>query len=69
MTDTKQLNEVIKRSKLKKNQVAKALNITRSSLWLKIVGKREFRASEITKLTILLNLTQKLRDDIFLKGG
>lgn len=68
MTDTKQLNEVIKRSKLKKNQVAKFLNITRSCLWLKINNKREFRASEITKLTVLLNLTQKQRDDIFLKG-
>ena len=66
MTNTKLLLEAIKRSGLKKEWISRQLNITATALHMKMTNKTEFKASEIIKLTKVLFLTKKQRDDIFL---
>ncbi len=66
MTNTKLLLEAIKRSGLKKEWISRQLNITTTALHMKMTNKTEFKASEIIKLTKVLFLTKKQRDDIFL---
>lgn len=45
--------------------IAIKLGISRESLYNKMNGVTEFKASEIVNLTKLLNLSKETRDDIF----
>ena len=66
MTNTKLLNDAIERSGLKREWIAKQINITRASLFSKINNENEFKASEVCKLSQILSLTNNERDIIFL---
>jgi hypothetical protein len=65
MTNTLELDIAIKRAGYNRAQVAKALNLTMTTLFNKIHNKVEFKASEIAKLKALLNLSNEQRDLIF----
>lgn len=66
MTDTKLLMKAIERSGLKREAIANKLGITRAALQKKTSGENEFKASEVVKLTGILQLSTKERDLIFL---
>lgn len=57
MTNTKKLNEVIKKSGLKKKYIAEQLGRTPNALALKIDGTNEFTCGEVSKLCRILNIT------------
>ena len=59
------LDSAIYESGLKLEAVANKMGINRVSLWNKIQGRTEFKASEITSLAKILNLSAEQRDDIF----
>lgn len=59
------LDNVIYESGLKLEAIARKMEINRVSLWNKIQGRTEFKASEITSLSKILNLSAEQRDDIF----
>lgn len=59
------LDSAIYESGLKLEAVASKMGINRVSLWNKIQGRTEFKASEITSLAKILNLSAEQRDDIF----
>ena len=59
------LDKVIYESGLKLEAIARKMEINRVSLWNKIQGRTEFKASEITSLAKILNLSAEQRDDIF----
>ena len=66
MTDTKKLREAIKDSGLKRSEILKRSGIKAySTLRDKVDNKREFTASEITKLCEILNLSTDQREAIF----
>lgn len=65
MLNTQLLNEIIIKSGYKKNYIAQKLNLTAYGLALKIAGENEFKASEIYKISELLNLSNQERDLIF----
>lgn len=56
MTDTKKLNDRIKRSGLKKSHIAQKIGIADSSLSRKIANRADFKASEIDALCGLLGI-------------
>lgn len=66
MTNTKMLNEAILETGFKKEWIAKRMGITRASLSEKINNKREFKASEVVKLSKILSLPNEKREIIFL---
>lgn len=70
MIDTISFQNAVKDSGLKYGYIAKNLGVSTMTLYRKIhdggKGKYEFKASEIVKLTELLNLTKAERDRIFL---
>lgn len=57
MTDTKKLQECIKKSGLKQKYIASCLGLTSYGFALKRDNKNEFTASEIDSLCTLLNIT------------
>ena len=59
------LDNAIYESGLKLEAIARKMEINRVSLWNKIQGRTEFKASEITSLSKILNLSAEQRDDIF----
>lgn len=65
MTNTELLNEVIKKSGLKREWIAEQLGITRAALSLKIKNKNDFKAVEVDRLSKILALPNKQRDAIF----
>jgi len=65
MTNTLELDYAIKRAGLDREKVAKILGISITTLFNKLHNKVEFKASEITKLQSLLNLSKEQRDMIF----
>ncbi len=65
MTRTRELEAEIKRAGIKKKDLAKELNISEMGLYRKILNKTEFKASEIVKLSKILNLPNDRRDYIF----
>lgn len=68
MTDTEKLLEIIDSSGLKYKYIAEKLGISYFSLNKKIKNITEFKASEVTKLCRLLNITSlEEKEDIFLK--
>ena len=66
MTNTELLNEVIKKSGLKREWIAEQLGITRVALAQKINNESEFKISEVRKITKVLALSNHQRDIIFL---
>ena len=65
MTNTTLLNEYIDKSGYKRAFVAKALGITAYGFALKINNKSEFKASEMTILCELLNISAEDKEAIF----
>ena len=66
MTNTRLLLKAIDDSGLKREAIASKLNISRVALQKKIINETEFKASEVSKLTKILELTTEKRDLIFL---
>ena len=56
MTNTLKLRALLIENNLTNEDVAKQLGISKQSFSMKINNKREFKASEINKLSLLLNL-------------
>lgn len=65
MTNSEQLERAIKKRGLKKNYIAKQLGVSAYGLFLKINNENEFKASEIQKLSFLLNLSLEEKEQIF----
>lgn len=61
MTNTEELEMIIKESGLKKSYIAKAINLSRQGFKNKCENKSEFTSTEIASLCELLNIT-KLTD-------
>ena len=60
------LLHVIKDSNLTKSEIAEQLGLTRQGLYNKLNGEKEFKASEIRKLSKILNLKDEDKNRIFL---
>lgn len=65
MTDTDMLNEKIAQRGVKKRYVAKALNISETSLRNKIYNRQDFRQGEIVAICETLGLSAAERNKIF----
>ena len=65
MTDTKLLRETIDSSGMSITFISNEIGISREALYKKISNTTEFKASEITKLSKILNLSNRARDEIF----
>lgn len=59
------LAEKIEANEMSKSDIAEALGLTRQGFYNKINGKREFKGSEIKKLSNLLNLSETEKNAIF----
>lgn len=66
MTNTEMLKQAIQDSGMKIIAIADKTGINRGRLY-KILGGADCTASEIVKIGEVLRLTQKQRDDIFLR--
>lgn len=60
------LNNKINSCKLSIKEIAESLGLTRQGFYNKLNGKREFKGSEIKKLSSLLNLSPQEKESIFL---
>lgn len=65
MVNTRLLEETIRNSGMTMVAVAEKSGILRETLYNKLRGTSEFKASEITNLSKVLRLSTKERDDIF----
>ena len=65
MTNTEVLREEITNSGITITAIAKKLGITREGFYKKLNNETEFKASEISAMQRILNLSNKKRDDIF----
>lgn len=65
MTDTVQLKKAIKDSGMTIVAIAEKTGILRETLYNKINGESEFKASEISALSKVLQLSNEMRDAIF----
>ncbi len=65
MTDTIKLKQAIKDSGMTIVAIAEKAGILRETLYNKINGESEFKASEISALSKVLNLSNEERDAIF----
>ena len=65
MTNTEVLSEEITNSGITITAIAKKLGITREGFYKKLNNETEFKASEISAIQRILNLSNKKRDDIF----
>ena len=69
MTNTYLLEDLIKKSGLKKQYLAKGLGLTPESFSRKVQGKNEFKVSEMQVLCDLLGIDDwNLRERVFLNG-
>lgn len=59
------LNNRIDEIKIPITTIAKRIGISRQSLYLKIKGEREFKASEVSKLCDILRLTDEEKTLVF----
>ena len=66
MTDTIALEHKILSAKVSKRELAKTLNISETCFFSKLKNKREFKASEISKLHAVLGLSAAETVSIFL---
>lgn len=62
------LKKIIREKGLKVLWVAKQLGLSREGLYKKLSGEREFKASEIYKLGVILSLSAQEVQDIFFKN-
>lgn len=67
MTNTQALGHKILSANVTKRDLAKLLNISETSLYQKLNNKREFKASEISKLKTALGLSVAETVSIFLQ--
>ena len=65
MTDVQALKECIDDSGIPVAEVARRAGILRETLYNRLQGKGEFKASEIVALTNVLRMTKAQRDRIF----
>ena len=65
MTDTTRLSEAISESGITIVAIARKIGISREGLYKKINNETEFKASEISALKRILQLTNAERDEIF----
>lgn len=65
MTDSKELNKEIEESGITITAIAKKIGITREGFYKKLNNETEFKASEISALQRILNLSNEKRDEIF----
>lgn len=59
------LTNIIGERGFTKNEIAEQLGLTRQGLYNKLNGEKEFKASEIRKLSRLLNLSDSDKNQIF----
>ena len=65
MTNVELLRSIMDESGMTVVAIAEKSGILRETLYNRMAGKGEFKASEIQVLTQVLRLTRKERDDIF----
>lgn len=65
MTDTVKLRAAVSASGLKYKHIAEVLGLSPYGLQKKVDGQNEFKASEIAKLSEILNLSPDSRNKIF----
>lgn len=65
MTNGKLLKEIAKAKQITLQELAEALGLTRQGLSKKIENRSEFRVSEVSKLSELLGLSEKQKQEIF----
>lgn len=65
MTNTVELEVAIKRSGLTKRELAKKIGLSEMGLYKKIHNITEFKASEISALTKILSLEEKVQEIFF----
>ena len=65
MADVKALKEKIAKSGIPMTTLSEKTGILRETLYNRLAGKGEFKASEISALGTALNMTVQERDDIF----
>lgn len=65
VTDSKELNKEIEESGITITAIAKKIGITREGFYKKLNNETEFKASEISALQRILNLSNEKRDEIF----
>ncbi len=65
MTNTEMLREKMRESGYKITYIANKIGLTYQGLMYKVNNKREFRASEIQALYVLLGMTEEERNEIF----
>lgn len=65
MTDLQALSSRIKESGIPMSVVARKSGILRETLYNRLAGRGEFKASEIEALANVLRLSSRERDDIF----
>ena len=59
------LTDIIDERGFTKNEIAEQLGLSRQGLYNKLNGEKEFKASEIRKLSRLLNLSDSDKNQIF----
>lgn len=69
MTDLKMLQDKIDDSGMTMTAIARKSNILKATLYNRLKGVGEFKASEIVALTSTLHLTEDERNTIFLSMG
>lgn len=65
LTDKEKLSEAIEDSGMTIKAIAKKLGIARGSFYKKLNNETEFKASEISVLQKILDLSNEKRDEIF----
>lgn len=65
MTNTELFRKKVEEKGITIKFLALKIGITRESLYNKLNNETEFKASEISRITDVLELTSKERDDIF----
>ena len=67
MVDVELLEKTIQNRGLKKMYIAEQIGVDRSTFWQKMTRKAQFTIDEVEKITNVLSLSKKERDDIFFK--
>lgn len=65
MTDIQALKDTMKESGIPMTVIAEKAGMLRETLYNRLAGRGEFRASEIYSLSSVLHLTRDQRDAIF----
>lgn len=65
MTNTNELNKAISNSGITITAISGKIGITREGFYRKLNNETEFKASEISALQKILNLSNEERDNIF----